>query len=60
MLLCSDGITKHVSDEEIRDALRRCTHADVTAKELLQLALDRGGTDNTTVLVGRLNRPPQG
>lgn len=57
MLLCSDGITKHVSDEEIRDALRRSTRADGTAQELLQLALDRGGTDNTTVIVGRLNRP---
>ncbi len=57
MMLCSDGITKHVSDDEIRDALRRSTRAADTAQELLQLALDRGGTDNTTIIVGRLNRP---
>ncbi len=60
MMLCSDGLTKHVNDEEIRDALRRSTHAEGTARELLQLALDRGGSDNTTVIVGRLNRPAQG
>jgi protein phosphatase len=58
MLLCTDGITKHVSDLEIRDALRRCTRAETTAQELLQLALDRGGTDNATLIVGRLDRVP--
>lgn len=57
MLLCTDGVTKHVSDEEIRDALRRSTSARATAEELLQLVLDRGATDNTTLVVGRLNRP---
>jgi protein phosphatase len=57
MLLCTDGITKHVSDDEIRDALRRSTSAESTARELLQLALDRGGSDNTTVIVGRLKLP---
>jgi protein phosphatase len=56
MLLCTDGITKHVSDEEIRDALRRSTSAEATAKELLQLALDRGGSDNATLIVGRLKQ----
>jgi PPM family protein phosphatase len=57
MLLCTDGVNKHVSDDEIRDALRRSTSAEATARELLQLALDRGGTDNTTLVVGRVNRP---
>jgi protein phosphatase len=56
MLLCTDGITKHVSEAEIREALGRSTSAAATAQELLQLALDRGGVDNTTVLVGRVNR----
>jgi protein phosphatase len=58
MLLCTDGITKHVSDLEIRDALRRCTSAQTTAQELLQLALERGGSDNATLIVGRLERAP--
>jgi protein phosphatase len=58
MLLCTDGITKHISDDEIREALRTMTTAEITARNLLQLALDRGGSDNTTLIVGRLNRGP--
>ena len=57
MLLCSDGITKHVSDEEIRAALARPASAEATARALVDLALERGGSDNTTVIVGRLHRP---
>jgi protein phosphatase len=57
MLLCTDGLTKHVSDDEIRDALERMTSAETTATGLLDLALERGGSDNTTLIVGRL-RPP--
>jgi len=57
MLLCTDGITKHVSDDEIRIALAESTAAEATARELVQLALDRGGSDNTTVIVGRLRKP---
>lgn len=60
MLLCTDGLTKHVSDTEIRDALRTCTDAKATAEELLQLVLDRGASDNTTLVIGRLRRPPAG
>jgi protein phosphatase len=56
MLICTDGITKHISDAEIRDALRGMKTAETTARELLQLALDRGGSDNTTLIVGRLHR----
>jgi protein phosphatase len=54
MMLCSDGITKHVTDDEIRDALRRSTSAEATCKELVDLALARGGSDNTTIVIGRL------
>lgn len=57
MLLCSDGITKHVSDAEIREALARREPAEAVAKGLLELTLSRGATDNTTLVVGRLNRP---
>lgn len=57
MLLCSDGVTKHVSDEEIREVLLRGSSAEADARALLQLALDRGGSDNATLIVGRLKRP---
>lgn len=57
MLLCSDGITKHVTDAELQQALSRREPAEAVARGLLELALSRGGSDNTTLVVGRLNRP---
>jgi PPM family protein phosphatase len=53
LLLCSDGLTRHVSDERIRDVLRSMTSAKQACETLLQEALDDGGTDNITVIVGR-------
>ena len=53
MLLCSDGLTKHVSDERIRDRLRAMTTAKQTCEDLLEDALADGGTDNITLIVGR-------
>lgn len=54
MLLCTDGLTKHVSDAELRDALGAGQSAETTVRSLVQLALDRGGSDNVTAIVGRL------
>lgn len=55
-LLCSDGLTAHVSDERIRDRLTRMTSARQACEDLLQDALDGGGSDNITILVGRTIR----
>ena len=55
-LLCSDGLTKHVSDERIADVLRNMTSARQACETLLQEALDDGGSDNITILVGRAVR----
>ena len=52
-LLCSDGLTKHVSDEQIAQRLRNWTSAKEVCELLLQDALDDGGTDNITIIVGR-------
>jgi protein phosphatase len=52
-LLCSDGLTKHVSDDQIAHRLRTMTGAKQVCEQLVQDALDGGGTDNITVLVGR-------
>ena len=52
-LLCSDGLTKHVPDERIRERLATMTSAKQVCERLLQDALDGGGTDNITILVGR-------
>lgn len=52
-LLCSDGLTKHVPDERIQERLTSMTSARQACEALLQDALDAGGTDNITILVGR-------
>jgi len=52
-LVCSDGLTKHVSDERIAERLAAMTSARQVCEQLLQDALDGGGTDNVTIVVGR-------
>jgi protein phosphatase len=53
-LLCSDGLTKHVTDDEIRDRLARDESAEENVRGLVNLALERGGTDNVTAVVGKV------
>lgn len=52
-LLCSDGLTKHVSDARIAEVLREMTSARQGCETLLQEALDAGGSDNITIVIGR-------
>jgi serine/threonine protein phosphatase PrpC len=53
ILLCSDGLTKHVPDAEIAEHLGAMQSAEQVCQALLELALERGGSDNITILVGR-------
>lgn len=53
ILVCSDGLTKHVSDAEIAQLLRTMDSAEQVCGALCELALDRGGTDNVTIVIGR-------
>jgi len=55
-LMCSDGLTKHVSDARIAEVLSKMTSAKQAAEQLLQDALDGGGSDNITIVVGRAVR----
>jgi protein phosphatase len=52
-LLCTDGLTKHVPDDQIADRLRTMTSAKQCAEQLLEDALEAGGTDNISLLIGR-------
>jgi serine/threonine protein phosphatase PrpC len=52
-LLCSDGLTKHVSDERIAERLRTMTSSKQVCDDLLQDALDDGGSDNISIIVVR-------
>ena len=51
LLLCSDGLTKHVSDARIAEVLGSMTSAKQAAEQLLEDALAGGGTDNITIIV---------
>ena len=53
-LVCSDGLTKHVTDDEIRERLARDESAEENVRGLVNLALERGGTDNVTAIVGKV------
>ena len=53
VLLCSDGLTKHVPDERMAERLIGMTSAKQAAEQLLRDALDEGGTDNITIVIGR-------
>jgi serine/threonine protein phosphatase PrpC len=53
LMFCSDGLTKHVTDDEIAAHCVAMRGAEQLSRELLQLALDRGGSDNITIVVAR-------
>ncbi|HEY7636191.1 MAG TPA: protein phosphatase 2C domain-containing protein [Gemmatimonadales bacterium] len=53
VLLCSDGLTKHVSDQRIGERLRSMTSSKQVCEDLLQDALDDGGSDNISLIVRR-------
>ena len=52
-LFCSDGLTKHVSDQQIVERLSAMQSSRQACEALLQDALDGGGTDNITIVIGR-------
>jgi protein phosphatase len=51
LLVCTDGLTKHVSDAQIAERLRTMTSSEQVVRTLIDDALAGGGTDNVTVLV---------
>ena len=53
MLLCTDGLTKHVGDEQIAERLRNLESSEQACRALLEDALAGGGSDNVTVVVLR-------
>ena len=52
-MLCSDGLTKHISEEEISKILAAEVSAEESCCKLVKRALDEGGSDNVTVVVAR-------
>ena len=53
-LLCSDGLTSMISDEEIASILRSAESLDEAADALVRAANQSGGKDNITVVLFRV------
>lgn len=51
LLLCTDGLTSMVSEDEIEDVLRTVPDPREAAQRLVRMANEAGGVDNTTVVI---------
>jgi protein phosphatase len=53
VLLCSDGLTGMVGDEEINHILKAEAEPERSCRQLVELANKAGGKDNITVVVAQ-------
>jgi protein phosphatase len=60
LLLCTDGLTRELSDSQIAAVLREADDAQTAADRLVDLANDAGGKDNITAIVLRYASKPVG
>jgi protein phosphatase len=54
LLLCTDGLTRHLDDETIANRLQQ-SNAQESAQHMVSLANQEGGEDNITVVVARFS-----
>jgi protein phosphatase len=57
-LLCSDGITRHIPDEELSTLLRSAGDLEETCAEMKRLCYERGAEDNLTAVLVRVGGDP--
>ena len=50
-VICSDGLTNELTDEQVREILQTNPDPQAAADELVRAALESGGQDNVTVVV---------
>jgi len=60
LLLCSDGLTRMVTEPEIAGSLQAETDPASATRKLIELANERGGIDNVTVIVAHFQEEPRG
>ncbi|MEO5757931.1 MAG: protein phosphatase 2C domain-containing protein [Mesorhizobium sp.] len=53
-VLSTDGLTAHVSDTEIEAAVVAATAPRAAGEKLLEMVLERGGTDNVTIVLVKI------
>jgi protein phosphatase len=56
-LLCSDGITRHIQDDEIRELLGSRMALDEVCDEMKKRCYERGAEDNLTAVIVRVGMP---
>jgi PPM family protein phosphatase len=58
LVLCSDGLTLHVRPEEIAQVVLAADNPEEASQKLIELANVRGGRDNVSVIVIKVERAP--
>ena len=53
LMLCTDGLTRHVDEARIAEVLGAPNDARAMAEQLVAEALAAGGSDNVSVIVAR-------
>jgi len=53
VFLATDGLTKHVTDAEIAEELEKMESSEQVCRTLLDMALERGGSDNISMISAR-------
>jgi serine/threonine protein phosphatase PrpC len=56
-LLCTDGITRHISDKELRELLLSGQSADAVCAEMKERCYQRGAEDNLTAIIVQVGTP---
>jgi protein phosphatase len=60
LLLCSDGLTRMVTEPEIAGTLQAEPDPLKASERLVELANEQGGADNVTAVVVRVGSEPKG
>ena len=56
-LICSDGLTGMISDDQIAHIMGSERDLDRAAERLIDAANDEGGVDNISAVLGRVEAP---
>ena len=57
-LLCTDGITRHIPDNELRDLLLSGQSVEAICAEMKDRCYQRGAEDNLTAVIVQMGTPP--
>src|SRR5712664_3102270 len=56
-LLCTDGITRHIPDDELRELMMSGRSAEAICAEMKQRCFQRGAEDNLTAIIVQVGTP---